>query len=150
MPIALFDPRATTPPGHWQTIVESAAIRGERFRLHHCLEFVSGMNAAFKEDRVYGIKLEREPDNLFDPHAIRALGFWLEPNGVENFRLIGYLDHEHAARISHTVGQATPLAGVLRRIETTSDQTAMPAELLTHPVLVVIDVLAAAFGSEAI
>jgi hypothetical protein len=56
------------------------------------------------------LKLEREPDNPADRHAVAVWGCWRDSCGRKLEAKIGYLERELAARLAHVPGPEASLA----------------------------------------
>jgi hypothetical protein len=76
-------------------------------------KFVSAAFSAEESEGRYGILLERDPDNQYDRHAIRVLGWTGDPSSAV---LLGYLHREDAASIAKEFPADMPIAAALWRV----------------------------------
>ena len=105
--------RGVRPAGKWRRATSDwFHVSGV---MHHAADaeaFIRGVQAAHDAGRDFGLTVEQEPDNAYDPKAISVFGWWDSGAREPRSAKIGYLPRELAAEVKG----ATPLAGELESV----------------------------------
>ncbi len=73
------------PQPHLEPLYQCVPVAGTHYRADDCLDFME----AIDDGAAGGVMLQPEPDNDFDPNAIKVVGWWLAPAREE--RHLGYV-----------------------------------------------------------
>ena len=111
----------TAPPGEWETFSEDELVRGCSHFPNECAEFVHGLTETGAVGGKFGIHLERDPMNVVDPYAVKAIGFWTDANGTVHHRQIGFLAKGLVWRMHNELNTDDPIATEMLTLETHPD-----------------------------
>lgn len=104
------------PEGKWVKATLVSQVEGIQHRRANAEAFASAAHKAEQRRQPYGLRLELDPTNPFDPNAIKVFG---EANGREWH--IGYVDRHTAADVaSDLVERAVPFDAELYAIHISS------------------------------
>jgi len=94
------------PEGEWVRSTSRVKVAGVKFRLGNVERFIRGVKSAENSGHYYGVHIEAEPDNEFDPNAIKVFGDVSVKNWFSRKQLrlhIGYLSEETARYVNENL-----------------------------------------------
>jgi hypothetical protein len=92
---------------HMGLFARDVPVAGISFndRLKNAMAFISGRDRS--------LLLERDPENRYDPNAIRVMGRWRGAAGSEHEMQIGWVPREIAKKIAEQI-EGAPIYGALQ------------------------------------